>query len=515
MRIIASIGMLLLCAVLSASAQVTVDSFSPSNGATGVSTSTVVSITFNTALDTTATFRNNRGFIASFDTIESISYSADAKTVYLSVGLKSDAVYFLVLYYVPVLNGDTLSEPVCLQFTTGSSFPTSTTHSVSGTVDPGSTGAPKQGILVVLSTTPVEENGPTFYRGAITDASGNFTIPYVAPGVYYPVAAYNLVYDAKIDQATGDLITIDDSITVGSADYTGLDLALASTTEGFLVAADSAAVVAARSLPSDVQLKLVQSYDVDSTGKTSSWEFLYVSQTAGAAYRIKMYSSYYAVSQRDSSEYAWLSTLDVLPSLSSVVLPDSVLAKAERKGGQEYRHTTVAGSDDFEILLQLGSLYYTNFYPAVRSLVEGTSNLKRIFWGASYQFQQSITEDSSVTLQCMNFVMDDSTNKLLSTTGVAEQTSSTIPGSFGLDQNYPNPFNPMTSIQFKIANSTRVTLTVYDMLGRQVTTLVNDQMNPGTYTVKFNGERLASGMYLYRLTTASGFSAVRKLVLLR
>ena len=85
---------------------------------------------------------------------------------------------------------------------------------------------------------------------------------------------------------------------------------------------------------------------------------------------------------------------------------------------------------------------------------------------------------------------------------------------FYLSQNYPNPFNPSTQIRYQISESGRVTLTVFDLLGREVRTLVDEQKQPGTYTVTFDGSGLASGVYFYRLQAGS-FTTTRKLVLLR
>jgi photosystem II stability/assembly factor-like uncharacterized protein len=89
-----------------------------------------------------------------------------------------------------------------------------------------------------------------------------------------------------------------------------------------------------------------------------------------------------------------------------------------------------------------------------------------------------------------------------------------IPHEFSLYQNYPNPFNPTTQIRFQIAKYGLVTLKVYDMLGREVEVLVNEEMKPGSYERVFNGSGLASGVYLYRLH-ASGCDYTRKLLLLK
>ena len=76
-----------------------------------------------------------------------------------------------------------------------------------------------------------------------------------------------------------------------------------------------------------------------------------------------------------------------------------------------------------------------------------------------------------------------------------------IPNYYFLNQNYPNPFNPVTNIKFGIPESGNVRLVVYDILGKEVTTLLNERKNPGTYEVKFDASQLASGIYFYSLQT--------------
>ncbi len=98
-------------------------------------------------------------------------------------------------------------------------------------------------------------------------------------------------------------------------------------------------------------------------------------------------------------------------------------------------------------------------------------------------------------------------------TSVREARSG-VPSSFALQQNYPNPFNPSSKIEFRIAKVSWVTLKVYDILGREVATLVNERKTPGRYAVKFDGSGLASGVYFYRLEAGS-FTQTKKLLLLR
>lgn len=79
----------------------------------------------------------------------------------------------------------------------------------------------------------------------------------------------------------------------------------------------------------------------------------------------------------------------------------------------------------------------------------------------------------------------------------------TVPASIRLDQNYPNPFNPSTNIGFMVQGSGFVSLKVFDLLGREVVTLVNDERPAGSHTVSFNASGLASGVYYYRLASNS------------
>ena len=91
----------------------------------------------------------------------------------------------------------------------------------------------------------------------------------------------------------------------------------------------------------------------------------------------------------------------------------------------------------------------------------------------------------------------------------------TIPSEYSLAQNYPNPFNPKTNIGFQIAESGFVTLRIYDALGNEVATLVNEFRPAGTYKVEFSAkEGYTSGVYFYRLT-ADNFSKTKKLLLMK
>jgi len=105
------------------------------------------------------------------------------------------------------------------------------------------------------------------------------------------------------------------------------------------------------------------------------------------------------------------------------------------------------------------------------------------------------------------------------TVGVEEETTQTIPNEYELFQNYPNPFNPETRINYSLPQQTNVTLIVFNLLGQEIATLVNAVQSAGTHSVNWNGfnnfgQKVSSGIYLYRLT-AGNFVSVKKMSFLK
>ncbi len=134
-------------------------------------------------------------------------------------------------------------------------------------------------------------------------------------------------------------------------------------------------------------------------------------------------------------------------------------------------------------------------------------------------FDQSVlavTQDTIASFPMNAFTIKVYSNKTDSELGITavKMPSQNIPREFSLSQNYPNPFNPSTTIQFSIPSSGLVTLKVYDALGREVSTLVNERKEAGTFVAHFDGTAFANGVYFYRLT-AGNFSHVKKMVLLK
>ena len=121
---------------------------------------------------------------------------------------------------------------------------------------------------------------------------------------------------------------------------------------------------------------------------------------------------------------------------------------------------------------------------------------------------------------CASYIQQNSEywallNFVTSPTGIHGADKNVIPETFALMQNYPNPFNPTTTIRFVVNDQSPLTLKVYDMLGKEVSVLINNRVfSPGTYSVSFNGTSLSSGIYFYQLIT-DNFMETRKMILMK
>ena len=99
------------------------------------------------------------------------------------------------------------------------------------------------------------------------------------------------------------------------------------------------------------------------------------------------------------------------------------------------------------------------------------------------------------------------------TTGVSENHQS-VPSAFSLEQNYPNPFNPSTTIRYSLPQTGRVTLKVFDLLGKEVAALVNGVVSAGNHEVRFDASKLSGGVYFYKITTENNVST-KKMILIK
>jgi hypothetical protein len=124
----------------------------------------------------------------------------------------------------------------------------------------------------------------------------------------------------------------------------------------------------------------------------------------------------------------------------------------------------------------------------------------------NFQFQVN-GEPQTINFDYGNWILKD----LLSVTNAEILPT---PVEFSLEQNYPNPFNPSTKIKYTIASEGFITLKVYDVLGNEITALVNSKQDAGSYTVDFDASKLNSGVYFYRIETES-FVKTKKMLLMK
>jgi aminopeptidase N len=146
------------------------------------------------------------------------------------------------------------------------------------------------------------------------------------------------------------------------------------------------------------------------------------------------------------------------------------------------------------------------------SFTSGPDTLIRVMNDANNQ-----TYEFNFSRQPASVVFDPNNDILLKTATLSSGVNSipgSIPDKYEMYQNYPNPFNPTTNIKYQIANKSFVTLKVFDILGKEVETLINEFQNAGTYEVGFEGRNLPSGIYYYKIQTGD-FTRVKKMVLIK
>lgn len=160
---------------------------------------------------------------------------------------------------------------------------------------------------------------------------------------------------------------------------------------------------------------------------------------------------------------------------------------------------------------------YTVWYPIGGAIPSQFGNKK--IQGIKFVFNE-ISESETVVL-LDNFGWTDDAYQVPyileafeDTTIVGVEDGLALPNSFKLFQNYPNPFNPTTSIKYEVLGIMNVRLAVYDILGREVAILVNEEKLPGSYEVQFNGSQLSSGTYLCRLSVGN-YVETKKMLLIK
>jgi hypothetical protein len=224
----------------------------------------------------------------------------------------------------------------------------------------------------------------------------------------------------------------------------------------------------------------------------------------------------------DDDAVWWRSIPEMIASVSppTIVLGQPVIAFGSVRDDSTTIDTFRLTTSTFHPLIIKGVYTGTRWFAVTD--VQDTVNE-----GDTLSVLVSFTPDTAKTYLDTLFIWSNPGNSLtrvpLSGNGTitaVSQNNSGIPKSYGISQNYPNPFNPTTVINYQLPVNSSVTLKIYDVLGREVETLVDERQNAGSYNVTFNAGNLPSGVYFYRLSAGSSgqagsFTQTKKLVVIK
>ncbi|NOS86153.1 MAG: T9SS type A sorting domain-containing protein [Ignavibacteria bacterium] len=202
---------------------------------------------------------------------------------------------------------------------------------------------------------------------------------------------------------------------------------------------------------------------------------------------------------------------------TGIICGDAGIMKRTTNGGTNWSTINTGTTNDLQNIKFITS---TKVY-AVGSA--GTI-LKSTNAGATWVAQVS---NSTAALRGLDVMSTDDNGIVCGASGTVRRTTNggsiptgiqiiggEIPGSFSLGQNYPNPFNPATNITFSIPNAGYVSVKVYDIMGKEIADVVDQNLTPGIYTADFDASALPSGTYFYRLTAGS-FTETKKMILIK
>jgi hypothetical protein len=210
-----------------------------------------------------------------------------------------------------------------------------------------------------------------------------------------------------------------------------------------------------------------------------------------------------------NSEYV-VFTKDTTIAFDTLTAPIRVKLKVKRLNDENI--STVNGNYLSKKFVTTFGLYYRFFILEIPIIERpDTTWIAQNVW-----MVKKVTPSANVNLSSLGipitFSVPGNIYELTNPSIGIQNISTEIPPAFSLKQNYPNPFNPSTNVKFSIVNAGDVKIVVYDARGREVQTLVNERLQAGTYDVTFDGSRLNSGVYFYKLSV-NGYSQTRRMVM--
>jgi hypothetical protein len=263
----------------------------------------------------------------------------------------------------------------------------------------------------------------------------------------------------------------------------------------------------AKNLPADKVLRRISGWDVDTLGRSQSWEFAYTinNNTQGKAVRVgTMDLKTYDL---DQGYVEWIKMLKPITNYQTIASSATVITNVEKAGGKTFRLKPHPDSLQFRIEISIADQKYSWFSG-------GNFDTSKIYWAVAYNHVYQATRDSSYWVDGKYFLCDLATGAVILVQPTRVKEGTTVPEQFSLYQNYPNPFNPTTNIKFSIPSSNFTSLKIFDMLGKEIAVLVSEKKDAGEYTVPFNAARMPSGIYFYQLRSGN-FVETKKMILMK
>ncbi|GAB4368258.1 MAG: hypothetical protein Kow0042_09320 [Calditrichia bacterium] len=315
-----------------------------------------------------------------------------------------------------------------------------------------------------LMSFSMKKNSQTLAIGSLFDADGNFdTIMEPQPAVW--MVAY------ESDSTGAELLFILDS-------QTGKILNQPTTA----ATAEPLAFSLAQNLAADVRLWTITShiFSVDSLGKTDMWLYLYYSASLDTVVQVIFWGEIPV-----STGFMGYSPPDTSSIPANWLNSDLAIAVAEANGGAVYRNS----NQDVFVM----------------------AHLSRWFQGANPDLTVWEFRYTSSTAPEFIILVDAISGNVV---GLESVEGNPLPEEYSLYQNYPNPFNPVTTIRYELPVSAHVKLQIFDLLGREVATLVDDNQPAGSYEIRWDAREYPSGLYFYHLVSGQ-FRETKKMLLIR
>ncbi len=252
----------------------------------------------------------------------------------------------------------------------------------------------------------------------------------------------------------------------------------------------------------------------------------YLNAMAHAYILFDRYTSNYNLAESYFMASLLVSWMDVVigdPKTSIVFTPELLPVQLAQFNGTFVGQTnsiafnwrTISETNNYGFVMQQADTGTSNFADVANSFVAGhgtTLTPQQYAW--TYSIAPSVARYYRLRQIDLDGTQHFSDQITVTPSSVSAVEEGTTPQKFGLAQNYPNPFNPTTHLRFAVANSGVVSLKVFDMMGREVATLVNEVKSAGEYDMQFDASGLSSGVYYYRIQ-AGDFVETKRMTLLR